>query len=116
MLVFERIPEQRPERFVLPAGIGDHPVEVVEQADQHQARVSLRRGEACVDGEAVFADEVGQYGFAIADGFAVVHDVRELRARRGGSVKDVFVREIELHEFQEREDFEPVAVVVGRAE
>src|SRR5450756_188495 len=52
---------------------------------------------------------------AVADGRVVVHDKRQLSARRPGGVQNVFMPERDFAQFQEGVDLEAIAVVVGDA-
>ena len=73
-------------------------------------------GERRVDGQALFAIEVGDDRLAVADRLAIVNDVGKLPARRRRGVEDVLVNERHAREFEEGVDLEPIAVVVGDAE
>jgi hypothetical protein len=50
------------------------------------------------------------------DRFAVIDDIRQLPARRGGSVENMLVDEWQPHQLEEGKHLQPVAVIVGDAE
>ncbi len=80
------------------------------------AQVAFALPERGIDAERVFADQVGDDGFAVADRLAVVDDVGKLAARRRRGVEDVLVHERQADEPQEGEHLQAVAVVIGNAE
>src|SRR5689334_22136742 len=55
-------------------------------------------------------------GLGIADGLAILDDVRQLLARRGRGVEQVLVHKRHAGELEEGKDLQPVAIVVGNAE
>src|SRR5262249_34910205 len=59
---------------------------------------------------------MGDDRVAITDRLAVVHDVRQLPARRRGCIENVLVLEWHPVKPQEREYLQAIAVVVGNAE
>src|ERR1700704_3330681 len=59
---------------------------------------------------------MGDDGFAVADGLAVIDDIGQLPARRGGSVENMLMDERRPRELEEGKYLQPVAVVVGDAE
>jgi len=77
---------------------------------------ALRRRERRVDRQAIFSGQMGDDGFAVADGLAVIDDIGQLPARRGGSVEDMLMDERHSHQLEEGKHLQPVAVVVGDAE
>jgi hypothetical protein len=58
---------------------------------------------------------MGDNGFAVANGLAVVDDIGKLAAWRRGRVENVLMHEREAGEPHKSEDLQPIAVVVGYA-
>ena len=59
---------------------------------------------------------MGDDALAVADGLAVIDDIGQLPARRGGGVEHMLMRERQPCELQKREHFQAIAIVVGDAE
>ena len=116
MRLQKRVAKQWPEAIIAPARIGHHPIEIVEHAPDQQVRVPLRRGQAVIDFEAIFPDEMGDDGVAVADMGAVIHNVRELAARRILCVEDVLMPERQIAQLEEGKYFQAVRIVVGDPE
>jgi hypothetical protein len=96
--------------------------------------VALTYTQSGIDGERVFADEMGDDGLALADRLAIVEDVGKLAAwrrrridalvrkrhaarilrQRGGRLTEPIMHRRDQP--QERKHFQAVAVVVGNAE
>ena len=66
----ERVSECSPVALVLPTRIRHNPIKVIEHTGDEKACVPLRRAQRSVDSQAVFADEMGDNGFAVADRLA----------------------------------------------
>ena len=63
-----------------------------------------------------FLGQMGDDGFAVADGLAVIDDIGQLPARRGGSVENMLMDERHPRELEEGKYLQPVAIIVGDAE
>src|SRR6185312_11608696 len=69
-----------------------------------------------VDRQPVFAGQMRDDGLAVADGLALVDEIGQLSARRRRRIENVLMHEGKAGETQEREDLQPIAVVVGDTE
>ncbi len=116
MLAHERVAKRREVAIVLPARVRHHPIEIVQHARDEEVGVALRGRQRRVDGETIFAGDVGDDRLAVAQRFAVIDDVGKLAARRRGRVEDVLVPERHARQLEEGIDLEAVAVVVGDPE
>src|SRR6185312_1253646 len=116
MFAQQGVAERRKIALVLPARIGHHPVEIVEQARDQEVLAALRRAQARVDGERIFFVEVGYDGLAVGGSLTNDDDVRQLPARGGRRVKDVLVGKRHAGKPHEREHLQPIAIVVCYAE
>src|SRR6185437_3990652 len=67
--------EFRPVALVLPARIGHHPVEIVEEASDEKAQIALARAERGIERQPVFAGDMRDDGLAVADALAIIDDI-----------------------------------------
>ena len=116
MFAHQRVAKRRPVALVLPARIGHDPVKVVEHAGDEVTVVALLLVERGIDGQPIFAGQVGNDVLAVADRHAIVGDVGKLSARRRRGIEYVLMGEGQAGEAHKGKDLQPIAVVFGDAE